>query len=87
MRLGRTNEVHDRRVVLLRWLDDEKWQKPLELCSWDGSHHSGDLRAMAKLGLVEIGGYRSFIRRVNKYRRTKAGADFLARSKQRGDET
>lgn len=75
--LSRIPEVHVRRLQLLGWLDDDEWLKPMDLSSWDASYHSGDLRRMAKLGLVEIGGYRSFQRRVNKYRRTKAGKNYL----------
>ncbi|KPL28082.1 MAG: hypothetical protein AMJ72_05420 [Acidithiobacillales bacterium SM1_46] len=76
-RLGTTDHVHLRRLELLRWLDDEKFEKPMELGATDSSHHSSDLRFLASKGLVEIGGYRSYLRRVNKYRRTPAGKRFL----------
>lgn len=77
-RLGRNDGVHDRRLQLLKWLDDEKFRKPMELGGTDASHHSADLRYLAKLGFAEIGGYQSWSRRVNKYRRTNEGARFLA---------
>lgn len=38
---------------VLRWLDDERWQTPMEIGATDRSHHSGTLMQLVKKGLVE----------------------------------
>jgi len=45
----------------------------MDFGAWDASHHSGTARRLVKKGLVEMKGYRSFVRSVNTYRRTPAG--------------
>lgn len=56
-------------------LSDTEFLKPMFFGGLDGSHHSGTARRLAKRGFAEIGGYRSFQRRVNTYRRTPAGRE------------
>lgn len=75
--LGRTDELHERRLEILLYLDDDEFLKPMHLGAWDASHHSSDLLYLVKRGLAERGGYRSSQRRVNKYRRSEGGRLYL----------
>lgn len=57
--VSRSVEVQKRRLKILRHLERycERYPegaRPLDLGAWDASHHSNDLKAMAKLGLVEV---------------------------------
>lgn len=60
-RLGRTDEIHDRRLDILQTLesikDNECYKEfvaPIDVGGTDASHHSRDLAAMGGLGLVLI---------------------------------
>lgn len=75
--LSKTPDIHYRRLELLRCLHDEEFKKPIDMGSWDGSYHSADLRYLVNAGLAELGGYLSLYRRVNRYRRSSAGRDYL----------
>ena len=77
--LGRTPEIHARRRQLLRWLPkpDAAPKQPMDLGGRNGSHHSGDLGAMAKRGLVEKVRWGGWVRGSYRYRRSTAGDLFL----------
>lgn len=77
--LGRTPEIHARRRQLLRWLPnpDATPKQPMDLGGRNGSHHSGDLGAMAKRGLVEKVRWGGWDRGSYRYRRTAAGDVYL----------
>lgn len=42
-----------RQLELLRWLDDDQWQRPMDVGGRDGSHHSATLAGLARRGLAE----------------------------------
>ena len=65
--------ITDKQYDVLWQLSDTKFLKPMDFGAWDASHHSGTARQLAKQGMVEISGYHSYCRRVNKYRRTAKG--------------
>ena len=65
--------LSEKEFDVLWQLSDTEFKKPMDFGAWDASHHSGTARRLAAKGLVEIDGYRSWQRRVNKYRRTPEG--------------
>ena len=77
--LGRTTIVHERRLELLLWLDNEKYEPPMNLGGTDASYHSGYLTRLVVLGLAER---KRFYRGMSgghwRYRRSQAGRDWLA---------
>lgn len=42
-----------RQLELLRWLDDDAWNAPMNLGAFDGSHHSRTLRQLAAKGYAD----------------------------------
>lgn len=57
--LAANRKTHNRRLEILQSLSRycdryPKGATPRDLGAWDASHHSNDLKAMSKLGLVEI---------------------------------
>lgn len=61
----------------------EDWVKPLDLGSWNGSHHSATLRKLAGRGLVEASRkpMRNGCRPGIRYRITGAGRDAIAQAR------
>lgn len=80
---GSLHRPTEKQFDVLWQLSDDDFLKPMDFGAWDGSHHSNTARHLATKGLVEISGYQSFSRRVNKYRRTPAGKAAFEQEKAR----
>ena len=77
--LGRTADIHERRLSLLTELSVDRWERVMDMGGSNGSHHSNDLRYLVDRGLAEKRSRSSWYTRPSwLYRRTEAGTTHVA---------